>query len=166
RRRRAGGGGRGRPRRRPDALVDLRLGAPTGLLEPASVARAARVLWVRSRREATSWLVGGYASAFRGGGVEFEELRPYVPGDDVRSIDWNATARSGEPWVKRFREERAHTVLLLLDVSASIGFGTVPGAAPRRWRRAPTAPGRARPPTPPGGRRPARPAPRPAASRG
>lgn len=120
--------------------MDLRLGAPTGLLEPASVARAARVLWVRSRREATSWLVGGYASAFRGGGVEFEELRPYVPGDDVRSIDWNATARSGEPWVKRFREERAHTVLLLLDVSASMAFGTAPVAAPARaWRRTPAA---------------------------
>src|SRR5690606_30434130 len=96
---------------RPRSAVDLRLGAPSGPLEPAAVARAARLLWVRSRREATSWLVGGYASAFRGGGIEFEELRPYVPGDDVRSIDWNATARSGEPWVKRFREERAHTVL-------------------------------------------------------
>jgi len=104
--------------------VDVRLGAALAPGSPAAVARAARVLWVRSRREATSWLVGGYASAFRGGGIEFEELRPYVPGDDVRSIDWNATARSGEPWVKRFREERAHTVLLLLDVSASMAFGT------------------------------------------
>ena len=108
--------------------MDVRLAAatrdPQGALAPAAVARAARLLWVRSRREATSWLVGGYTSSFRGGGIEFEELRPYVPGDDVRSIDWNATARSGEPWVKRFREERAHTVLLLLDVSASMGFGT------------------------------------------
>jgi uncharacterized protein (DUF58 family) len=105
--------------------VDVRLGAAAHAPgSPAAVARAARVLWVRSRREATSWLVGGYASAFRGGGIEFEELRPYAPGDDVRSIDWNATARSGEPWVKRFREERAHTVLVLLDVSASMGFGT------------------------------------------
>jgi uncharacterized protein (DUF58 family) len=82
------------------------------------------VLWVRSRREATSWLVGSYTSAFRGGGVEFEELRPYAPGDDVRAIDWNATARTGLPWLKRFREERAHTVLLGLDVSASMAFGT------------------------------------------
>jgi uncharacterized protein (DUF58 family) len=108
--------------------VDLRLGAAVSdrgaALGPAAVARSARMLWVRSRREATSWLVGGYASAFRGGGVEFEELRPYAPGDEVRSIDWNATARSGEPWVKRFREERAHTVLVLLDVSASMAFGT------------------------------------------
>jgi uncharacterized protein (DUF58 family) len=114
--------------------VDVRLGAAVrDPLGPAAVARAARVLWVRSRREATSWLVGGYASAFRGGGVEFEELRPYVPGDEVRSIDWNATARSGEPWVKRFREERAHTVLVLLDVSASMAFGTT--AASRRAGR-------------------------------
>lgn len=104
--------------------MDARLGEAARAAGPAAVARAARLLWVRSRREATSWLVGGYASAFRGGGVEFEELRPYAPGDDVRSIDWNATARSGEPWVKRFREERAHTVLVLLDVSASMGFGT------------------------------------------
>ncbi|MEB2346752.1 MAG: DUF58 domain-containing protein [Deltaproteobacteria bacterium] len=110
--------------------MDLRLGAAAGgpgggePLGPAAAARAARLLWVRSRREATSWLVGGYASAFRGGGVEFEELRPYTPGDDVRAIDWNATARSGEPWVKRFREERAHTVLVLLDVSASMAFGS------------------------------------------
>lgn len=105
--------------------MDVRLGAAAVVPgSAAAVARAARVLWVRSRREATSWLVGGYASAFRGGGVEFEELRPYAPGDDVRSIDWNATARSGEPWVKRFREERAHTVLVLLDVSASMAFGT------------------------------------------
>jgi uncharacterized protein (DUF58 family) len=100
--------------------VDVRLGPAA----PAAVARAARILWVRSRREATSWLVGGYRSAFRGGGVEFEELRSYEPGDDVRSIDWNATARSGTPWVKRFREERAHTVLVALDVSASMAFAS------------------------------------------
>jgi uncharacterized protein (DUF58 family) len=101
--------------------LDPRVGSAAAA---AGIAREARLLWVRSRREATSWLVGGYASAFRGGGVEFEELRPYAPGDDVRSIDWNATARSGAPWVKRFREERAHTVLVLLDVSASMAFGT------------------------------------------
>ncbi len=98
-----------------------RLGAP---LDSGEITRAARVLWVRSRRQATSLLAGGYASAFRGGGTEFEESRPYAIGDDVRSIDWNATARTGEPWVKRFREERSQTVLLALDVSGSMGFGT------------------------------------------
>jgi uncharacterized protein (DUF58 family) len=87
------------------------------------LARAARLLTLRSRREATSILGGAYSSAFRGGGMEFEELRPYVPGDDVRALDWNATARSGSPFVRRFREERDQTLLLLLDVSASMRFG-------------------------------------------
>ncbi|MCL4685028.1 DUF58 domain-containing protein [Myxococcota bacterium] len=100
--------------------MDVRLG-PT---PPAALARAARLLWIRSRHEASSWLVGSSRSPFRGGGVEFDELRPYEPGDDVRSIDWNATARSGTPWVKRFREERAHTVLVALDVSASMAFAS------------------------------------------
>ena len=96
---------------------------PTG---PAreELERAVRLLAVRARREVSSAFAGGYRSAFRGGGVEFEESRPYAPGDDVRSLDWNAMARTGEPWVKRFREERDQTVLLALDVSASMGFGT------------------------------------------
>jgi uncharacterized protein (DUF58 family) len=101
----------------------LRLGAP---FAPAvsELAKAARVLQVRSRREVAGALVGGYRSAFRGGGVEFEESRPYAPGDDVRAIDWNAFARTGVAHVKRYREERDQTLLLLLDVSASMGFGT------------------------------------------
>jgi uncharacterized protein (DUF58 family) len=101
----------------------LRLGAP---FAPAvsELAKAARVLQVRSRREVAGALVGGYRSAFRGGGVEFEESRPYAPGDDVRAIDWNAFARTGALHVKRYREERDQTLLLLLDVSASMGFGT------------------------------------------
>lgn len=90
----------------------------------AEIARAARILAVRSRREAAGVLVGRWSSAFRGGGVEFEESRPYAPGDDVRAIDWNATARTGVPWVKRFREERSCPVLIALDVSASMAFGT------------------------------------------
>jgi uncharacterized protein (DUF58 family) len=109
--------------------VDPRLGRPddrSGLRGPAlaEIARAARILSVRSRREAAGLLVGEWRSAFRGGGIEFEESRPYVPGDDVRAIDWNATARTGTPWLKRFREERSCTLLLALDVSASMGFGT------------------------------------------
>ncbi len=85
--------------------------------------RAARRLAVRSRREATGLFAGNYASAFRGGGLEFEESRPYVPGDDVRSIDQVATARTGEPFIKRFREERNHTLIFALDTSASMRFG-------------------------------------------
>jgi uncharacterized protein (DUF58 family) len=90
----------------------------------AELERAARILAVRSRREVSSAIAGGYRSAFRGGGVEFEESLPYVPGDDVRHLDWNALARTGTPYVKRFREERDQTVLLALDVSRSMAFGS------------------------------------------
>jgi uncharacterized protein (DUF58 family) len=90
----------------------------------AELERAARLLEVRSRREASSAFAGGYRSAFRGGGIEFEESRPYLPGDDVRALDWNATARSGIPYVKRFCEERDQTVVLAVDVSASMRFGS------------------------------------------
>ena len=69
-------------------------------------------------------LAGDYHSVFKGQGVEFEEVRPYVPGDDVRSIDWNVTARTGSPHVKRFSEERELTVIFLVDVSGSQIFGS------------------------------------------
>jgi len=90
----------------------------------ADLAKAARVLQLRSRREVAGALAGGYRSAFRGGGIEFEESRPYLPGDDVRAIDWNALARTGTAYVKHYREERDQTLLLLVDVSASMGFGS------------------------------------------
>jgi uncharacterized protein (DUF58 family) len=95
-------------------------------LSAAELERAARVLAVRSRREVTSTFAGGYRSAFRGGGIEFEESRPYVPGDDVRGLDWNALARTGIPYVKRFREERDQTVWLAVDTSASMAFRSTP----------------------------------------
>ncbi|MDR2849483.1 MAG: DUF58 domain-containing protein [Verrucomicrobiota bacterium] len=69
-------------------------------------------------------LSGDYHSVFKGQGVEFDEVRPYVPGDDVRSIDWNVTARTGHPHVKRFSEERELTVIFLVDVSGSQVFGS------------------------------------------
>jgi uncharacterized protein (DUF58 family) len=69
-------------------------------------------------------LAGDYHSVFKGQGVEFDEVRPYIPGDDVRSIDWNVTARTGEPHVKRFSEERELTVIFLVDVSGSQIFGS------------------------------------------
>ncbi|MFA7171907.1 MAG: DUF58 domain-containing protein [Kiritimatiellia bacterium] len=69
-------------------------------------------------------LAGDYHSVFKGQGVEFDEVRPYVPGDDVRSIDWNVTARTGEPHIKRFSEERELTVIFLVDVSGSQIFGS------------------------------------------
>lgn len=67
---------------------------------------------------------GEYHSVFKGTGIEFDEVRQYVPGDDVRAIDWNVTARMGHPFVKRFREERQLTVLFAIDVSGSLSFGS------------------------------------------
>src|SRR4029453_12127790 len=97
--------------------------APT-LPSAAALQRAARILAVRSRREVSSAFAGGYRSAFRGGGIEFEESRPYVPGDDVRHLAWKALPRTGSPYVKRVREERDLTVLLALDVSRSMAFAS------------------------------------------
>lgn len=68
---------------------------------------------------------GQYESVFKGRGMQFEEVREYVPGDDVRDIDWNVTARAGKPYIKRFREEREMTVMLVVDMSASGDFGSV-----------------------------------------
>ena len=78
----------------------------------------------RTRFLANDLFAGQYVSAFKGKGMEFSEVREYVPGDDVRDIDWNVTARMGHPYVKVFSEERELTVLLLLDLSASNLFGT------------------------------------------
>ncbi len=69
-------------------------------------------------------LSGAYHSVFRGQGIEFDEVREYVPGDDIRSIDWNVTARMGHPFIKRFSEEREMTVMFLVDISGSQGFGS------------------------------------------
>ncbi len=79
---------------------------------------------LRARRLANDLLPGPHRSVFRGAGLEFEELREYVPGDDVRAIDWNVTARMGRPFVKLYREERQLSVFLVVDVSASLWFGT------------------------------------------
>jgi uncharacterized protein (DUF58 family) len=82
---------------------------------------------IRSRHAVEELLAGDYLSVFKGRGIEFEDVRPYEPGDDVRAIDWNVTARTGEPFVKRFVEERDLTVYLLVDVSASNRFGGLAG---------------------------------------
>jgi len=100
---------------------------PRVVISADDLGRAARLLVVRSRHEATGLFAGNYASAFRGGGLEFEESRPYAPGDDVAILDWSATARTGELYVKRFREERNQTLLFALDTSASMAFGTAAG---------------------------------------
>src|SRR5215831_8435053 len=79
---------------------------------------------VRTNRLVNDTMVGAYLSHFKGRGMDFEELREYIPGDDVRDIDWNVTHRLGRPFVKRFREERDLTAVLAVDVSASSQFGS------------------------------------------
>lgn len=83
-----------------------------------------RRLHIRTSHIANDFFAGHYHSAFKGQGMEFEEVREYQPGDEIRRIDWNVTARQGKPFVKRFREERELTVMLLVDVSGSQDFGT------------------------------------------
>jgi uncharacterized protein (DUF58 family) len=91
---------------------------------PAEIAQAVKRIQFVTGRHVSDVMAGAYLSVFKGRGMEFDEVRPYVPGDDVRSIDWNVTARTGEPHVKRFVEERELTVMLLVDVSASQDFGS------------------------------------------
>lgn len=79
---------------------------------------------VITNRLVNEFLSGDYHSVFKGQGIEFDEVREYVPGDDVRSIDWNVTARTGHPFVKRFAEERELTVMFLVDISGSQCFGS------------------------------------------
>ncbi|MDP7029810.1 MAG: DUF58 domain-containing protein [Phycisphaerales bacterium] len=86
--------------------------------------RKIRRIEIATSRLASELLAGQYHSAFKGRGIEFEEVRLYQPGDDVRAIDWNVTARAGAPYIKMFREERELTVMLIVDLSASQGFGT------------------------------------------
>lgn len=79
---------------------------------------------VRTNRLVNDMMVGAYLSHFKGRGMDFEELREYIPGDEVRDIDWNVTYRMGRPFVKRFREERELAMVLAVDVSASSHFGS------------------------------------------
>ncbi|GAB4147348.1 MAG: DUF58 domain-containing protein [Planctomycetota bacterium] len=89
-----------------------------------------RRIQVRTDRMVTDVMAGGYNSVFRGSGIEFDEVREFTEGDDLRSVDWNVTARTGRPHVKKFMEERELTVLFVLDVSKSLRFGSDPGPAP------------------------------------
>ena len=90
----------------------------------AELAARVRRIEVKTRRVVNDMMVGAYHSQFKGRGLDFEELREYNPGDDVRTIDWNVTARMRRPFVKNYREERELTTWLVVDVSASGGFGT------------------------------------------
>jgi uncharacterized protein (DUF58 family) len=91
----------------------------------AELMKKIRRIEIRTRRLVNDSFAGEYQSVFKGLGMEFDEVRPYSPGDDVRSIDWNVTARMGTPYIKRYVEERELTVMLVVDASASGDFGSV-----------------------------------------
>ena len=88
------------------------------------ILKKVRQIEIRTNRLVNDSLSGEYRSIFRGRGMDFDEVREYVPGDEVRTIDWNVTARAGRPFVKKFTEERELTILLLVDLSASGNFGS------------------------------------------
>ncbi|MDP8230322.1 MAG: DUF58 domain-containing protein [Candidatus Gorgyraea atricola] len=91
---------------------------------PKEILKKVRQIEIRTGRLVNNVFAGKYGSVFKGRGMEFHEVREYVPGDDIRSIDWNVTARAGNPYVKKFVEERELTVLLMADLSSSGDFGT------------------------------------------
>lgn len=91
---------------------------------PADVMQQIQRIHIRTRRVVNDLLAGQYESVFKGQGMVFKEVREYVPGDDVRSIDWNVTARTGQPHIKVMTEEREQTVMLVVDASASGQFGS------------------------------------------
>ncbi|MFY8216667.1 MAG: DUF58 domain-containing protein [Chthoniobacterales bacterium] len=93
--------------------------------DPKEILKKIRRIELRTRRLVDSSFAGAYHSVFKGRGMNFEEVREYTPGDDIRSIDWNVTARMNVPYVKKFTEEREMTVMLLVDVSASGTYGSV-----------------------------------------
>ncbi|MEK6800266.1 MAG: DUF58 domain-containing protein [Planctomycetota bacterium] len=92
---------------------------------PRELLKKVRQVQIRTSRVVNDIFAGQYHSAFRGRGMEFEEVSPYQIGDDVRLIDWNVSARYGEPFIKKFREERELTVMLVVDASGSGLFGSV-----------------------------------------
>lgn len=94
------------------------------MLTTAEIVKKVRILEIRSKKLATDLFTGEYHSAFKGKGMSFKEVREYAPGDDIRFIDWNVSARFGHPFSKIFEEERELTVMLLVDISASSLFGT------------------------------------------
>jgi uncharacterized protein (DUF58 family) len=93
---------------------------------PADLIKKIKRVHIRTGRTVNTLMAGQYKSVFRGVGIEFEEVRDYTPGDDVKSIDWKVSARLGRPFIKRYREERELILMLLVDLSASGRFGTQP----------------------------------------
>src|SRR5262250_2129771 len=102
----------------------LRSSGGRGAVIPKELLAALRTIEIHTARLANQQLSGTYASSFKGQGLAFREVRPYQPGDDVRTIDWNVSARMNDTFVKVFVEEREMTVMLAVDLSASERFGT------------------------------------------
>ncbi|HYN20712.1 MAG TPA: DUF58 domain-containing protein [Thermoanaerobaculia bacterium] len=108
--------------RQPKPQAGGRPGLPSRL--PADLMKKVRRIEIATNRLVDQGVAGDYHSVFKGLGMEFAEVRPYQPGDDVRSIDWNVTARMGSPFVKTYVEERDLTVFMVIDVSGSLSFGS------------------------------------------
>jgi uncharacterized protein (DUF58 family) len=95
------------------------------MIESGEILKKIRRIELRTRRLVQASFAGAYQSVFKGRGMNFEEVREYTPGDEIRTIDWNVTARMNTPYVKKFTEEREMTVMLLVDVSASGSYGSI-----------------------------------------
>ena len=104
-------------------LPEGALGGAGGGISPELMKQVQRI-HITTRHQVNDLMAGDYSSIFKGRGMEFEEVREYFPGDDVRNIDWNVTARMQTPYVKEFREEREMVVMILVDISGSGDFGT------------------------------------------
>lgn len=94
-------------------------------MDTAEILKKVRQIEIQTDRLVSETFAGEYLSTFKGQGIEFAEVREYIPGDDVRSIDWNVTARTGTPYIKKYNETRELTVMIACDVSASEQFGSV-----------------------------------------
>jgi uncharacterized protein (DUF58 family) len=94
------------------------------LKDPKEILKKVRQIEIRTRKMVTDAMAGHYNSVFKGQGMDFEDVRSYNPGDDIRAIDWNVTAKMGDAYIKRFKEERELTLMLVVDVSASGDFGS------------------------------------------
>lgn len=92
---------------------------------PSEILQQVRRIEIFTNRVVNETMAGSYESVFKGQGIEFDQVREYLPGDDIRSIDWNVTARTGRPHIKRYVEERELIVMLVVDLSRSMAFGTV-----------------------------------------
>ena len=107
------------------------LGPPQDKDDLAQILKQVRRIELRTRKMMSNLAAGSYRSAFKGTGLEFDEVREYSEGDDVRHIDWNVTARAGKAFVKVFREERELSIVTLVDCSGSMRFGAIPGISER-----------------------------------